>query len=178
MERFSIYSMSTSQSSASWQADGAVLFSAGSMPYVARDLMQFPVIEAADGTLDIVVQNLVSRSLREAIFFLRPPQTARKTMLEAIFKAPKGLQYWIPSVSAPILPLCLLLLIPSTQQKYYRVKAYRVKMLATDGNLSIDGEPYPFESYEVEAHPGLARTLSLTGRFIVNNAFFQGQIDP
>jgi len=30
------------------------------MPYVARDLMQFPVVELADGTLDIVVQNVAS----------------------------------------------------------------------------------------------------------------------
>lgn len=64
METFSIYSVFTSYSSASWRhADGVVLFSAGCMPYVARDLMQFPVVEPADGTLDIVVQALASRSL-------------------------------------------------------------------------------------------------------------------
>jgi len=61
---------------------------------------------------------------------------------------------------------------------YYRVKAYRVKMLSKDGNLSIDGEPYPFESYEIEAHPGLARTLSLTGRLYVDSAFHQYRVDP
>lgn len=59
-----MYSVFISSSSASWgQADGAILFSAGSMPYVARDLMQFPVVEPAGGTLDIVVQNLASRLL-------------------------------------------------------------------------------------------------------------------
>lgn len=53
---------STFASGSSWRrADGPVLFSAGSMPYVARDLMQFPVIEPADGTLDVVVQNVASR---------------------------------------------------------------------------------------------------------------------
>lgn len=46
-------------------------------------------------------------------------------------------------------------------------------MLAKEGNLSLDGESYPYESYEVEAHPGLARTLSLTGRFFVDDAFHQ-----
>lgn len=51
-------------------------------------------------------------------------------------------------------------------------------MLVTDGNLSIDGESYPFEGFEVEAHPGLARTLSLTGRFFVDKAFYQYQVDP
>ena len=57
-----MYSMLTSCSSAPWRrADGPVLFSAGSMPYVARDLMQFPVVEPADGTLDIVIQSLASR---------------------------------------------------------------------------------------------------------------------
>ena len=69
---------------------------------------------------------------------------------------------------------CQFALVPTfglslRQQKYYRVKAYRVKMLAKEGNLSIDGEPYPYENYEVEAHPGLARTLSPTGRFFVDD---------
>ena len=60
METSSMHSTFTSGSS--WQrADDPGLFSAGSMPYVARDLMQFPVVEPADGTLDIVVQNLASR---------------------------------------------------------------------------------------------------------------------
>lgn len=57
-----MYSMFTPSSSASWQrANGAVLFSGGSMPYVARDLMQFPVVEPVDGMLDIVVQHMASR---------------------------------------------------------------------------------------------------------------------
>lgn len=46
-------------------------------------------------------------------------------------------------------------------------------MLVKEGYLSIDGESYHYDNYEVEAHAGLARTLSLTGRFFVDDAFHQ-----
>src|SRR5258708_39815298 len=45
-EIFSMYCMFKSYPSATWRcADGSVLRSGGCMPYVGRDLMQFPVIE-------------------------------------------------------------------------------------------------------------------------------------
>ncbi len=37
---------------------------------------------------------------------------------------------------------------------------------ATDG--SSDGEAFPFESFHVEVHPGLANILSLDGHFFIS----------
>lgn len=35
-------------------------YSAGSLPYVARDLMQFPCVNPSDGHIDLVIQSSVS----------------------------------------------------------------------------------------------------------------------
>ncbi|EJD02318.1 uncharacterized protein FOMMEDRAFT_168804 [Fomitiporia mediterranea MF3/22] len=56
-----------------------VYFYAGSAPYVARDLMQFPVAHASDGLIDIVAQELTSRG----------------ELLKAIDGAEKGVPFWL-----------------------------------------------------------------------------------
>jgi sphingosine kinase len=37
-----------------------------------------------------------------------------------------------------------------------------------DGNLSIDGERFPFKEYYAEVHRGLATVLSMNGRYSVD----------
>jgi sphingosine kinase len=37
------------------------------------------------------------------------------------------------------------------------------------GNLSIDGEMYPFEALELRVHSGILRFLSLHGRYIADD---------
>jgi len=34
-----------------------------------------------------------------------------------------------------------------------------------EGNLSVDGEQFPFEEFQVEVHPGLATFLSPHGHY-------------
>ncbi|KAF8319418.1 hypothetical protein DL93DRAFT_2178850 [Clavulina sp. PMI_390] len=53
----------------------------GMMPYVAADLMQFPMATPAQGVVDLVVQEMVSRG----------------TMVSAMDGAEHGKQFWMPS---------------------------------------------------------------------------------
>ena len=54
------------------------------------------------------------------------------------------------------------------QLRYYKAHAYRVKPLSPIGNLSVDGERYPFEEFQVEVHPRLGTFLSCHGRYLVD----------
>ncbi|KZV90236.1 hypothetical protein EXIGLDRAFT_750735 [Exidia glandulosa HHB12029] len=76
-------------------------------------------------------------------------RTQRGDLVKAIGVAPKGGQYWIDS------------------QHYFKVHAYRAKPLGP-GYLSVDGEAYPWEEFQVEAHAGLATTLSMLGHYAVD----------
>ena len=55
------------------------------------------------------------------------------------------------------------------QQHYFKAYAYRVEPNASKGYLSIDGEPYPLEPFEVECHRNLGAFLSMHGCWQVNN---------
>jgi sphingosine kinase len=46
-----------------------------------------------------------------------------------------------------------------------KAEAYRVKTRGFQGNLSIDGEEFPYEEFQVEVHRGMAAILSPYGRF-------------
>lgn len=59
------------------------------------------------------------------------------------------------------------------QLHYIKASAYRVKPLSKKGNLSIDGEPFPFDPFQVEVLPGLATLLSSHGFY---NAPFNERI--
>ncbi|KAG8755282.1 sphinganine kinase lcb4 [Serendipita sp. 396] len=106
---------------------------AGGLPYVGRDLMQFPAASPSDGCIDLVIQSKATRS----------------TMIKAAVGAEKGDQYWLDC------------------QYYFKVTSYRFKPLG-QGNLSIDGEVYPFEPFELQVHPGILRLLTLDGRYIAD----------
>ena len=49
--------------------------------------------------------------------------------------------------------------------KYIKAKAYRIQPLSPKGNLSIDGEHFPFEEFEVECHQEYAVLLSPFGHY-------------
>ncbi len=51
------------------------------------------------------------------------------------------------------------------QQHYFKAYAYRVEPLSPDGYLSIDGEEYPHDAFEVEVHQGLGTFLSMYGHY-------------
>nr|XP_019045641.1 D-erythro-sphingosine kinase [Kwoniella bestiolae CBS 10118]OCF24571.1 D-erythro-sphingosine kinase [Kwoniella bestiolae CBS 10118] len=59
--------------------EGVLYFYAGMMPWVARDLMQWPVSISGDGLIDVVVQSIVPRMM----------------MANAITGAEKGEAYWL-----------------------------------------------------------------------------------
>jgi sphingosine kinase len=53
----------------------------------------------------------------------------------------------------------------ATQLKYIKAHAYRVKPLAPKGAVAVDGEVFPLEEFQVEAHQGLATLLSPYGYY-------------
>ncbi|KAH9952236.1 ATP-NAD kinase-like domain-containing protein [Amylocystis lapponica] len=73
--------------------------------------------------------------------------TTRMAMLQGMDGAEVGRQFWMDT------------------QHYYKAYAYRIEPLSPNGLLSIDGEAYPFESFQVEVHQGLATLLSPYGHY-------------
>jgi sphingosine kinase len=58
----------------------------------------------------------------------------------------------------------------SLQQNYLKVSTLRVTPTGK-GYLSVDGEAYPFEPFELQIHTGIIRFLSLDGYYNID-AFF------
>ncbi|KZT26357.1 hypothetical protein NEOLEDRAFT_1091226 [Neolentinus lepideus HHB14362 ss-1] len=73
--------------------------------------------------------------------------SSRADMLKAMDGAENGSPFWLPG------------------QHYYKAHAYRITPHSKKGCLSIDGEGYPFEEYQVEVHPKLGTLLSMHGRY-------------
>ncbi len=67
---------------------------------------------------------------------------------------------------ASLLTLAQMLIV--LQAQYFKASAYRLGLLEEDGNLSIDGERFPFEEYYAEVHRGLGTVLSMSGRYAVD----------
>nr|GAT58647.1 predicted protein [Mycena chlorophos] len=78
---------------------------------------------------------------------LQTTNVSRVELLRNQSAAPKGLVYWHPSV------------------RYVKAHAYRVKPLASKGALAVDGEIFPFEEFQVEAHSKLGCFLSPFGYY-------------
>jgi len=72
---------------------------------------------------------------------------SRGDLVAAMDGAPKGRSFWHSSVY------------------YVKAHAYRVKPLKTKGHLSVDGERYPFEEFQVEVLQGMGTLLSLYGHY-------------
>ncbi|KAJ4469370.1 ATP-NAD kinase-like domain-containing protein [Lentinula edodes] len=72
---------------------------------------------------------------------------SRTDVLASFGGAPKGDLYWNDSLH------------------YLKAEAYRIKPLSKKGYLSIDGESYPFEEFQVEVLPRLATLLSSYGYY-------------
>ncbi|KAJ6547589.1 ATP-NAD kinase-like domain-containing protein [Mycena capillaripes] len=78
--------------------------------------------------------------------------SSRSDIISYLGVAPKGEMYWSPNL------------------KYIKAHAYRVKTLAPKGALAVDGEIFPFEEFQVEAHQGLATLLSPHGYYAADFA--------
>ncbi|PKY05704.1 hypothetical protein P168DRAFT_250559 [Aspergillus campestris IBT 28561] len=69
---------------------------------------------------------------------------------------------WTKALEAIIkLPQAKCFHLPHVQMR--KATAYRLTPRDGDGCLSVDGERYPFEAFQVEVHQGLARVLSKSG---------------
>ncbi|KAK7460375.1 sphinganine kinase lcb4 [Stygiomarasmius scandens] len=75
-------------------------------------------------------------------------KTSRLEILGSFEGAPRGEQYWSDSIH------------------YVKASAYRIQPKPkAKGCLSIDGEAFPFEAFQVEIHPGLGTLLSPKGYY-------------
>ncbi len=70
------------------------LASAGMMPWIARDLMQWPVATSGQGVIDLVIQSIVS-CVSPCSDRLTRSKVPRATMVSAITGAEKGEAYWM-----------------------------------------------------------------------------------
>ena len=144
----------------------------GKGPLVARDLLQFPMSLPDDGYVDIVVQERVRTTTplwsgcgewltRERAGHPQGDaqgdgrRRGREDVLDGLGRCPP------PSVAfSRVSDSCV-------QQHYFKAVAYRVEPHKHDSCLSVDGEGYPFEPFEVEVHKGLATLLSPYGVYNV-----------
>ncbi|KAH9957564.1 ATP-NAD kinase-like domain-containing protein [Russula dissimulans] len=78
---------------------------------------------------------------------------SRVEMLKGLDGAEKGASYW------------------QDNAQYFKASAYRLKPLLEHGNMSIDGERFPFQEYYAEVHRGLGTMLSMNGHYPVNFTF-------
>ncbi|KAF8798056.1 hypothetical protein BYT27DRAFT_6917060 [Phlegmacium glaucopus] len=77
-------------------------------------------------------------------------RSSRSDILLAMDGAPEGQGFWNPKVH------------------YVKAHAYRVKPLKKDGCVSVDGESFPFEEFQVDVEKGLATFLSPYGHYAAN----------
>ncbi|CAK5264569.1 unnamed protein product [Mycena citricolor] len=78
--------------------------------------------------------------------------TSRSDILLGLAGAQKGELFWNDKVT------------------YIKAHAYRITPLAPTGALSVDGEIFPFEEFQVETHKGLAHLLSPHGYYAADLA--------
>jgi len=74
-------------------------------------------------------------------------RSSRSDILLSMNGATEGQTFWHPKVH------------------YVKAHAYRVKPLKKEGSLSIDGEAFPFEEFQVDVEKGLATFLSPYGHY-------------
>ena len=115
---------------------------AGKLPYVARDLLQFPYATPGDGTIDVCT--LLHSG-------------GRLAKLRTIGGAETGAAIYDKAVS--YLKVEAYRVTPQLPPGHKRLKG--------GGLISIDGEQVPYEPFQVEVTPGLQmKVLSLFGDFV------------
>ncbi|KAL1701407.1 ATP-NAD kinase-like domain-containing protein [Schizophyllum commune] len=135
-----VYSKSDSGNDDSWtKFEDPILFVyAGKGPYVARDLMAFPASLPDDGLIDITIH----------------PMAPMGELFGAMNGAEKGELFWRKRLT------------------YLKAHAFRVRPVASSpnrepqGNLSVDGERFPFKEFTVEVHQKLGRLMSMQGMYV------------
>ncbi|KAG8898614.1 sphinganine kinase lcb4 [Tulasnella sp. 417] len=113
----------------------------GLMPYVARDLMDFPIKQPCDGFIHLVVQEIETRA----------------TMVKMIDGAPKGEPFYLNTHRYH-------------KTRAYRIIPTGPTSKDREC-FSVDGERIPYEGFHVEVHSGLLQTFSMHGKFIIPDTF-------
>lgn len=78
--------------------------------------------------------------------------------------AERGKQFWQDAVGTFRLCICPIISF-LLEVEYHKATAYRVEVLSDKGFLAIDGEKYPFSTFEVEVHHKLAAFMSPCGYY-------------
>ncbi|GAA6013766.1 hypothetical protein JCM10207_008184 [Rhodosporidiobolus poonsookiae] len=115
---------------------GAFFVYGGKVPFIAKDVLLFPLADPADGLLDLVVVQPMGP-------------------LEAL-TAMDGAEHGALLSHRRVLYL---------KTPCYRLSFPPPSKGKKEGNLSIDGERVPYEPFQIEVVQGAGRTLSLTGRW-------------
>ncbi|KAL1742640.1 ATP-NAD kinase-like domain-containing protein [Schizophyllum fasciatum] len=111
---------------------------AGKGPYVARDMMAFPASLPDDGLIDLTIH----------------PMAPMGELFGAMNGAEKGELFWRKRLT------------------YLKAHAFRIRPVAgpgrpePHGNLSVDGERFPFREFAVEVHQRLGRLMSMHGMYV------------
>ncbi|KAG8908853.1 sphinganine kinase lcb4 [Tulasnella sp. 408] len=122
--------------------DKPILYTYGGlMPYVARDLMDFPIKQPCDGFIHLVVQEIETRA----------------TMVKMIDVAPRGEPFYLNTHRYH-------------KTRAYRIIPSGPTSKDREC-FSVDGERIPYEGFHVEVHTGLLRTFSMHGKFIIPETF-------
>ncbi|KAG9002411.1 sphinganine kinase lcb4 [Tulasnella sp. JGI-2019a] len=114
---------------------------AGLMPYVARELIEFPIKQACDGQIHLVLQE---------------PET-RSTMFKGIERGPRGETYFLNTHHY-------------MKTQALRVRPIGSPQKGRD-IFAVDGEKIPYEGFHMEAHKGLLRSFSMHGELLVPDTF-------
>ncbi|ORY92827.1 ATP-NAD kinase-like domain-containing protein [Leucosporidium creatinivorum] len=93
-----------------------------------------------------------------------PLATGRDGLIDLVVVPPRGVQESIKGLEGAERGAFL----SSPSCYYYKVASYICRPIgsAAKGYISIDGESIPNEEFHVECHPGLARVMSLHGRWM------------
>ncbi|GME70781.1 unnamed protein product [Ambrosiozyma monospora] len=115
--------------------DNLAIFYSGKMPYISKDTNFFPAALRNDGTIDIV---------------LTDSRTNLRATCDALFSLDKGLHVWKDEVY------------------HFKVEAFKVIPMLPEGKksfISVDGESFPFQAFQVELLSGIMKTVMSDGEF-------------
>ncbi|KAG8996044.1 sphinganine kinase lcb4 [Tulasnella sp. JGI-2019a] len=110
---------------------GISYINAGLMPYIARDVLEFPVKQACDGQIHLVLQE---------------PDT-RLTMLKSIEMGPRGETFFLNSHHY-------------MKTQALRITPVGSPQKGRD-IFAVDGERIPYEGFHMEVHTGLLRSFGM-----------------
>ncbi|KAG8983513.1 histone H2B [Tulasnella sp. 427] len=116
-----------------------------------------PILYTYGGLMPYVARQVWSRPCDGFIHLVVQEIETRAMMIKMIDSAPRGEPFYLNT------------------HRYHKTRAYRIiptGPVSKDREcFSIDGERIPYEGFHVEVHPGLLRTFSMHGKFMIPETF-------